>query len=287
MSSPDPLDSGDAVSGQPVWAPGIAPFESHVSIAGLGLAAAGVGLVEQPVTLTVDVPVALDSDITVAAFYWIVRCASAVGDSTLLFDGVERRGRLMASIQTDAGSGWAHVFKLGGQGPGFVRAGLNSFEVSGLDVPMPGRADGIGVLVVHKDPTGFQRIEVHNVPEFFHGAQGLEGQLHSFGFPAVPADSRCRFVLLAGDCTDEHADALWYSFGQGSLPGRLIGGEHPMARSMLGARRGSQFDVVVEDRLRVPTGSDLFGFQVQSPLIPLGDSGVLAVAALCLEPLAP
>jgi hypothetical protein len=287
MSAPDPLDSGDPVSGQPVWAPGIAPGESHVSIAGLGLAAAGVGLMVQPATLTVDVPAASDADVTVAAFYWIVRCASDVGDSTALFDGVERRGRLMASIQTDAGTGWAHVYKLGGQGPGFVRAGVNSFEVSGLDVQAPGRADGIGVLVVYKDPKGYQRIEVHNVPEFFHGAQGLEGQLHSFGFPAVAADSRCRFVLLAGDCTDEHADALWYSFGQGALPGRLIGGEHPMARSVLGGRHGNQFDVVVEDRLRAPTGADVFGFQVQSPVLPVGDSGVLAVAALCLEPLAP
>jgi hypothetical protein len=285
---PDPLDSQEPVSGEPVWAAGVEPTETFTSAAGLNLVAGGVGLVDQPATLAVDVPVAADADITVAAFYWILRSEAATGDSTVIIDGVERGGRLMASIQTDPSTGWAHVYKLGGQGRGFVHAGANAFQVSGLDVQPPGRVDGIGVLVMYRDPAGYGRIEVRNVPEFFHGAQGLEGRLHSFSVPTVAADSRCRFVLLAGDCTDNDADALWFAFGQGGiLPGRLIGGEHPSARNLLRSRGGAQFDVVVEDRLRAPTGADVFAFQVQSPQVPAGDSGVLAVAALCLEPLVP
>jgi hypothetical protein len=283
-AAPDPLDSEAPVSGQPVWAPGVEPTETFASVAGLNLVASGVGLVDQPAVLAVDVPAAADADIVVASFYWILRNDSAVGDSTVFIDGVERRGRLMASIQTDPSTGWAHVYKLGGMGRGFVRAGTNLFQVHGLDVQTPGRVDGIGVLVMYNDPHGWSRIEVHNVPEFFHGLQAAEGRLHAFSFPAVTRDSACRFLLLAGDCNDEHADALWFTFGQGSLPERLIGGEYPTSRNRLGARRGAQFDVVTEDRLRAPAGADRFGFQVQSPTVPRGDSGVLAVAALCLEP---
>ncbi|HMB68507.1 MAG TPA: hypothetical protein VKU85_04325, partial [bacterium] len=113
-----------------------------------------------------------------------------------------------------------------------------------------------------------------------------EGQLHPFSFPAVTRDSPCKFLLLAGDCNDEHRDGLWFTFGTGSLPVRLIGGDYPTSRNLLGARRGAQFDVVQEDRLRAPAGADRFGFQVESPTVPRGDSGVLAVAALCLEPVA-
>jgi hypothetical protein len=281
----DPLDSSDPLDPPPTWDSAV-DTQTFFDSAGLALAYGGCGLVSGSGALHLDVPVAADTDVVNAAFYWTVRASSPVVANRIEIDGVVRHGRLLASWPTDPGVMWAFVFKLGGNGRGFVTAGTQAFHVVAPAFSGPARVDGIGVVVVHKQAGGFQQAIVQAVPEFFHGAQELEGQVHELTFPALAQDTRAELVLLAGDCVDEHADGLWWTFTQGIAPARLIAGPYQRVHDVLRSGLGAQFDAVAIDGLVAPAGSDGFAFQVQSPQRPRGDSGILAVAALCLEAVA-
>jgi hypothetical protein len=285
LAPSDPIDSDEPVDRPVAWDDG-ADVQVFADAAGLGVAYAGAGLTGPGASFEVDVPVPADTDVINAAFYWTVRSHSATVDDTVVINGVPRQGRLLTKFLTSHDEMWAYVFKLGGNGPGFVTAGRNAFDVEGPAVVQPGRVDGIGAIVVYRKPGGFRHVVMQAVPEFFHGPQEMDGRVHSVDFPAMPRDVQADFVLFAGDCVDEHADTLWWTFSSGAAPARLVGGSYDRQSDMLRSGLGGQFDVVVIPGLTAPAGSDAFTFQVQSPYSPRGDSGILVVAALCMDPIA-
>lgn len=281
----DPIDTTEPVDARPVRGPGITPLDTQFDAAGLGLVTGGCGLVQQPASFSIDVPVPQDTGVLRAAFYWTVRSPDPVVDKTVVINGQEYNGKLLAAFPTNHDEMWAFVFKVGGQNRGPVTAGLNTFEVSGLDIEKPGRVDGLGVIVTHRDPAGFRQIVTQALPEFFHGPQEVDGAVHTFGFAPVPAGTQAELVLFAGDCVDEHADGIAWTFHDGTAPARLVGSGYPVVGNVLNSNRGPQWDIVKLDGLTAPAGARGFSFQVISPHSPRGDSGILAVAALCLDQL--
>jgi hypothetical protein len=282
LTPADPIDSVEPLD-QPLDWNASADTQEFTDAAGLGMAYAGAGLVDGSASFVVDVPVPANSDVVNAAFYWTVRAMSPSVDDTVLINGVPRRGHLLTSFRTSHDEMWAFVFKLGGNGPGFVTAGQNTFDVMGPAVERPGRVDGIGAVVLYRKAGGFRHVITQGVPEFFHGPQELEGQVHSISFPALPHDTQADFLLFAGDCVDEDADTVWWTFGTGAAPSRLIGGAYARQSDVLRSGLGGQFDVVSLPGLVLPAGSDGFSFQVQSPYSPRGDSGILMFAALGMD----
>ncbi|MGQ0720984.1 MAG: hypothetical protein ACT4PE_05350, partial [Candidatus Eiseniibacteriota bacterium] len=270
----DPIDSQVALDRPTEW-DDASDLQVYTDAVGMGVAYAGAGLTGPEASFEIDVPVPADSDVLNAAFYWTVRSHSSTVDDTVVINGVPHQGRLLTKFLTSHDEMWAFVFKLGGNGPGIVTAGRNAFDVEGPAVTAPGRVDGIGGIVVYKKAGGFRHIVTQAVPEFFHGRQELEGQVHSVPFPAMQRDVQADFVLFAGDCVDEHADTLWWTFTSGAAPSRLIGGGYERQSDVLRSGLGGQFDLVVLPGLTAPAGSDAFTFQVQSPYSPRGDSGIL------------
>jgi hypothetical protein len=130
---------------------------------GTGFVAAGTGLVSQPGTIIVDVP--LDAVVKQALLYWEGNVAPppAPLDDVILVNAVPVRGNFIGGVVGSSVQFAAYRADI----TGMVLPGVNSFEISGLD--FTGVNNGAGVLVIIDDGSGFAEIEIRDGDDRAYG----------------------------------------------------------------------------------------------------------------------
>ena len=253
---------------------------------GVNVVAAGTGLFDQPGTFTIDVPVGSDEDILEAWLYWTGRSLYPVSDETLVINGDEHTGTLLASFEHSVSpSRFAFLYRL--DAIDLVAAGTNTFEVSGFDMGILGRPNGVGLVVVYRDADGYAEVQMLELADFFYWADIDAGNsgVHSFAFGASEEARDANLMLFVGDGEADRPDALWMTAGEGEGPTEDIIGS-PDATDIpdvLTSNVGDQYDIVRVEGWEIPAGAEHVAFQIESPGDGLdGDSGILSLAVLCL-----
>ena len=250
----------------------------------IGVAAGGVGLRTQSAVLTLDVPAANDDAIQRAFFTWCGRSRSDEGDDTIVIDGTEYTGDLLAKFpHSITPERWAFVYRH--DATPLVHAGPNSFEVSGFDLGEDANEDGISLVVLYADPKGYDRVEVIELADFFYWAAPVTGgnsDVHTFEFEPAGIDLDASFLMVVGDCEAERPDVLWWEIGEGGPSGADIIGLGESEADVLVSAQGAELDILSRD-LTVPAGADHLSFQIESPRDGDGDSGLLTLAVFCVN----
>jgi len=251
---------------------------------GRNVALAGTGLALQPAILAVNVPVTDAGDIIDARLRWTGRASNPTGDDTIVVNGVEHTGNLLASYSVGGDLPWVFFYEL--DASGIVGPGNNILFVSGvnLDDSGPSRPSGIGAFVTYADPLSpWTVVQVLDPREFVHsGSPGFEtGSVWSVPVGAAADPRWARFVLFAGDCQLASSDEIWWETGTGAAPPTLAGIAQNMESGQLRAAQGDRMDVYVKD-LEVPAGHSRFDYQLVSPSGD-GDEILHFLGALCIE----
>jgi len=239
---------------------------------------AATGLGNQPGVLEVTVPVSTAADIVSAHFRWVGRGSSPTGDPTILINGHQRPGTLLASYEVGGDFPWVFFYEY--EARALMRRGLNRFFASGFDLPGSSRPDGIAIVVVYLDADSpWTAIHTVDPREFVSAGPG-----DVWEFPiGTSADARQgHLVLLAGDCTPTSADRVWWSAGPGPAPGGLVGTAPNVLTDRLVAAQGSWVDVLTED-VTIPAGASHFAYQLDSPADGTGDSIVHFLGVLGID----
>jgi PKD repeat protein len=263
------------------------PANHHREILGefaaVNVAVGGVGLFAQPATLSLDVPVPKGGTIRQAWFYWSGRSLFPVSDDTIVIDGVEHTGTLLSSFEHSVSPRrFAFLYKM--DATDLVAAGANSFEISGFDMGLLGRPNGIGLVVVYDDAEGYADVQLMELADFFYWADvdAGNGGVHAFEFDASAEDRDAALTLLVGDGEPGRPDALWWTVGAGEAPETDLVGVATAIPDVLVSGVGEQFDVVSVSEVPVEAGAEHLAFQMESPEEGNGDSGMLSLAILCL-----
>jgi hypothetical protein len=251
---------------------------SHVD-----LVVAGVGLQFQPNVFTANLPVASPADIVEARFLWTGRATDSTGDSTIVINGVERTGTVVARLFVPESPQWILIYQL--DALGIVQPGDNSFTVSGF--ALPGRASGIALEAVIDAPASpWTSIRVVTPDEFVQGDfPGYQrGQVESFTLTPSTDPRTARFVVIAADGRSSKPDRTWWTSGSGSVP-PVIAGAGTLLANRYNSTLGARLDILDERSLAVPAGASYFAYQLESP--PGGDSLIHLLGALCITEAAP
>lgn len=256
---------------------------SAVTLAdGVSLVTGGVGLYSQPASFSVQIPVANASDIVQATFYWSGRANGSPSDPTIVINGTEHTGTLIGT--RNAGYGPAYFYKL--DGLALVSPGSNSFTVEGFDFGPNDLTDGIGLAVIYNDPASdCTEIQILEPTEFlyFEWTEHPQGDVFSFSFPASDQERTGRLVVFVGDAEPNRSDRIWWTAGDGSPPGNLIGGPYEFFENQLYGALGSEWDIFEASNLAVPAGATYFAYQLNSPPEGNGDSMMHVFAAFCVS----
>jgi len=238
---------------------------------------AATGLETQPAQLSFRVPVASAADIVSATFYWVGRGAGPTGDDRILVSGSWKTGTLLASYEVGGDLPW--VFFYAYDALGQVRPGNNNYYVSNFQPGSPSRADGIAAVVIYNDALS-PWTAIHTVvpTEFVSAGTGSVLELPIGGCAAA---RNARFLMLAGDCTADGSDRVWWSAPSGPLPASLAGGGANALDDLLGAGRGNWMDVL-DASLEIPAYATHFAYQVESPAI-AGDDILHLLGAICID----
>jgi hypothetical protein len=239
---------------------------------------AAVGLDSQPGTLRFTVPAGTTADITGARLRWVGRGTSSAGDATILINGHQRTGVLIASQNVGGDSPWMFLYEY--DATALVRRGINTLFISGFDLGGPMRADGVAVAVSYNDPSSpWTAIHWVEPNEFVSGGAGAV-----WDFPiGYSSDARNgRFVVVAADCANTGTDRIWWSSGPGAAPGQLVDSDANLMSDRLMAGSGNWIDVVTED-LPVPARAAHFAYQLESPADGSGDDIIHLLGVLCID----
>jgi hypothetical protein len=229
----------------------------------------GASLAAQPYAVRLTVPVVDPADILSATFYWALRAPSEAGDDTVLIDGVPHQGTLVFSQDGGGNDPWVLIYKL--DVTGVVQPGAGTYLVSGLSAGGQ-RPGGLTAAVLYRDPTSpYARIRIVEPWELVRW--DLPGQQRGavWSFPIAPAaqNELAKLWVATADCESQRPDRIFYAAGPGPAPSDLSGAPGVFT-NLLRAAYGSHADVLIRPNLIVPTGSEYFAYQIESP--PGGDS---------------
>jgi hypothetical protein len=239
------------------------------------LVVAAVGLGTQPGLLEFTVPVATSTDILSARLRWVGRGASPTGDATILVNGHQRAGTLLAALNVGGSLPWVFFYEY--DATTVARPGSNRWFVSGFNLGGGSRADGIGVLVKYRDASSpWTSILTVDPREFVSAGRGAVWEFPT-GTSRDPRNAR--FVMLAGDCTSSSSDRVWWSSAAGPAPSELAGVAPNVLENRLASSAGSWMDLVTED-LVIPARASHFAYQIESPNDGAGDNIVHFFGAL-------
>ncbi|MGH2571271.1 MAG: SdrD B-like domain-containing protein, partial [bacterium] len=239
------------------------------------LVVAAVGLGTQPGLLEFTVPVASSTDILSARLRWVGRGANPVGDSTVLVNGHQRAGTLLATLNVGGSLPWVFFYEY--DATTVARPGSNRWFVSGFNLGSGSRHDGIGVLVRYRDPSSpWTSILTVDPREFVSAGRGSVWEFPT-GTSRDPRNAR--FVMLAGDCTSSSTDRLWWSAAAGPTPSELVGVAPHVMENRLSSSVGSWMDLLAEN-LVIPARASHFAYQLESPNDGAGDTIVHFFGAL-------
>jgi len=239
---------------------------------------AAVGLDTQPAVLQFTVPAAIHTDITGARMRWVGRGTNPAGDPSLLINGHQRVGTLIASQDVGGEAPWMFLYEY--DALTLVRTGTNRLYVSGFDLGGPMRTDGIAMAVSYNDLSSpWTAIHYVEPNEFVSAGAGAV-----WDFPiGYSRDARnAQFIVVAGDCASTGSDRIWWSADSGPAPTSLVGSAPNVWSDRLAAGAGDWMDVVTED-VAIPTAAAHFAYQLESPADGAGDDIIHLLGVLCID----
>jgi hypothetical protein len=241
------------------------------------LLVAAVGLDVQPTRLDFRVPAASGADITGARLRWTGRSASPAGDASLLVNGHQRTGTLVAMEEIGGPLPWLFVYEY--DASSLVRHGNNTLWVSGFQLGDPMRADGLVAIVTYVDETSpWTAIHLVDPVEFVSGGPGEVWEF-PIGRSSPARNGRLVLAVAGGDATG--SDDVWWSAGPGAVPEILAGTDANVFTDRLIAGSGNWMDVLDEE-VAVPGGAAHLAYQLDSPATG-GDALVHLFGALCID----
>jgi hypothetical protein len=244
---------------------------------GKNLVVAAAGMQFQPTILAITVPVSTPAAIVESKLTWAGRSTSPDGDATIVVNGIERTGSLVARLEVPESPSWVFVYEL--DASGILNPGNNLLFVSGFS--LTGRTSGIAAAAVIDDPAGpWTSVRLAQPVEFVHGnSSGFErGDVISFPITPSPDPRTARLVVVVADCLSSLADRTWWSAGSGGPGADLVGGPG-LFSNRYNSAFGARIDILNEPSLPVIAGASYFAYQLESP--PGGDSMVQLMSALC------
>ncbi len=236
------------------------------------------GLQFQPAIVAVPVLVSDASAIVDARIRWVGRGMTASsGDDTIVINGVERVGTLLASANVGGDVPWTFFYEL--DAATLIVPGNNLLFVSGLDFGAGSRADGVAAIVVYEDPAA-PWTGVHLVEPAEFVASGA-GDVWSFPIGTSPDPRSGRLLVFAGDGTPGGTDRLWWEAGSGTPATSLVGSGN-LIENRFNSTLGSRMDVLSE-AVAIPAGAGHFAYQLESPADGTGDSLLHFLGVMCTD----
>ena len=163
---------------------------------GTGVASAGTGMKSQPGTMTVEVPAG--ATVNQALLYWEGFMSTwAVGDDTIVVNGVEVTGTLIGGPTFFFDGAYASTFRADITDLGLVGAGNTNLALSGMNFTNVN--NGAGVLVIYDDGSSDAAIDVRDGSDLAYA--GFSPPLQStvaqtFDFPASTQDRRASLDMF-------------------------------------------------------------------------------------------
>ncbi len=254
-----------------------APLGPAAGGSGKNLVVAAAGMQFQPTILAITIPVVSADAIVESKLTWAGRSTTPDGDATIVINGIERTGALVARLEVPESPSWVFVYEL--DGAGILNPGNNLLIVHGFS--LAGRTSGLAAAAVIDDPAApWTSVRLAQPVEFVHGnSAGFErGDVTSFSITPSPDPRVARLVVVVADCLSALADRTWWSAGSGS-PGADLVGSSGLFSNRYNSAFGARMAILNEPNLAVPAGASFFAYQLESPTG--GDSMVHLLSALC------
>jgi len=168
---------------------------------GTGVAVGGTGMISQPGTINVDVP--MGATVKQVLLYWEGFMAdSSPADSTILVSkgaipATEVAGTLIGGATFFFSPAWASTFRADITSLGLVTAGANTLTVDGLSFSYAN--NGAGVLVIYDDGTTAAQIQIVDGSDlaFINFDEPLKNTVaQTFNFPAWPVDRTAQLNMF-------------------------------------------------------------------------------------------
>lgn len=256
--------AGLALTAVPVFADGTETLgPPSIPIAsGTGVVASGVGMIEQPGTLTIDVPP--ESTVEQVLLYWEGHHGSATtgADDEIVVDGTTIAGVSIGGptffFNTAAGQHWSTTYRADITALGLIVPGPNSLAVSGLDFDR--RNNGAGVLVIHDDggPAANIGLADGNDLAFINFAPTLDTTVaQTFTFDPAPVDRIADVDLFFSSVHDQP------NVERPTVIVVTVGGTTTRLPNLLDSNDGDEWDTIDAD-VTVPAGADSITIQALS-----------------------
>jgi hypothetical protein len=244
---------------------------------GSGLAYAGVGMVTQPATLSIDVP---GTAINQVLLYWSGGTDQEpyTGDDTITFAGESITGELIGGPTLFYGAYRFTAYRADITDRGLVNLGPNSIQVQDMVYPFNNTSEnnGVGLLVVYDDGTA-RNLQLRDGLDlaFFNFAGDLQVTVpQSFTFDPLSTDTTADLIIFAGSVHENRPNRITVT----------IDGSTQVFDDYLASNQGPQWDAALISPT-IPAGATELTVQVISTPSsnPLGASLSWVTAALAVN----